>query len=219
MDLENPDKVRQKLSHSIDDFKKTVLDSLAMGAQKEPEITIDVYVPPQAIAKPDLVTDDFVPSSLSSQARVYVAGIDNLVNSTVRAFLQKIGAYTFAADLQERRQAFIEDQFYTQQKFDFAVVILSPDEYMFQKIQDPQHALLVSAPKTVFDLGFLVGKLGRNRVVVFYEEIDKFKRPTEYFDLLYVPFDASGRWQEKLMRHIKFCGVPFKPESPTAVQS
>ena len=66
--------------------------------------------------------------------------------------------------------------------------------------------------ETVFELGFLVGKLGRSRVAVFYQENAQFKRPTDYFDVLYTAFDGQLQWQEKLVRQMKTCGIVFREE-------
>jgi hypothetical protein len=136
----------------------------------------------------------------------FCAGMDNQINSKVRAYLQKLGVSTYLPQAKGFGRYSIVEQF-ASSNFNFATVVLSPDAYMFQKSQDPQNALLITDPATVFELGFLVGKLGRTRVAVFYETNDRYKRPTEYFDVLYTAYDDAGQWQEKLLRQMRSCGI------------
>ncbi len=154
----------------------------------------------------------------SVNVQVFFAGMDNQISSGVRAFLQKMGAATFLPQDRGHGRHSIIEQFAMNPNFNFAVVVLSADELMFQKIQDPKNALLVTKQETVFELGFLVGKLGRNRVAVFYEDVEKFKRPTEYFDVLYTPYDSVGQWQEKLLRQMKTAGLSLKEEEIAGVK-
>ncbi len=146
-------------------------------------------------------------------ARVFIVGVDNEVNSTIRAFLEKMGAQVLAGCLEPNLHKSILVQFPSyDNQIDFAIVVLSADEFSLQKKQDSVDAMLVSSQKTIFELGFLVGKLGRNRVTVFYQDIERFKRPTEFFDLLYVLFNDQNFWQEQLIHQMKASGLDVTQE-------
>ena len=142
------------------------------------------------------------------QARIFVSGIDNSINSSVRVFLQKLGLQTFISTSERRHSESVMEQFQTNNnEFDFAVVILSTDEVLVQKGQTAEQGMWVSHQETIFELGFLVGKLGKSKVAVFYEESDRFKRPTEFFDLLYTDFDRHGHWQKRLLGQLLSAGI------------
>ncbi len=147
------------------------------------------------------------PVYVKMSGRVFMAGSDDHVATGVRTFLQKCGMQVVVPHWEGHGHRSIVEQFQTYSNFDFAIVVLSADELMFQRKQDAANALFVASQETVFELGFLVGKLGRARVAVFNEEIEKFKRPTEYFDVLYTAFDQGGHWQEKLVGQMKLAGI------------
>jgi hypothetical protein len=141
----------------------------------------------------------------------FCAGLDNQINSQVRVFFQKMGVSTFLPTGKgSGRYSIVEE--YAKENFNFAVVILSADAYVFQKSQNSLNSLLMTDQSTVFELGFLIGKLGRNRVVVIYEPNDQYKRPTEYFDVLYTSYDPDGHWQEKIIRQMRSCGIQIHEE-------
>jgi hypothetical protein len=53
-----------------------------------------------------------------------------------------------------------------------------------------------------------VAKLGRERVLVLYQESDHFRRPTDYFDIYYVPMAANAVWKIDLAKRLSACGIP-----------
>ncbi len=218
----------QKIQASEEEVSKFSMqdpDLKSVGASASLELTaqaMDVYlsVPKKEAVQEQLpqenTSEEFVlpPRLAPAQGRVFCVGVDNQVNSKVRRFLQQIGMQTVYPPLDGQGSQSIIEQYQSYGQMDFALVILSPDELMFQRIQDPKAALTVSSQETVFDLGFLVGKLGRSRVAVFYEEIEKFKRPTEYFDILYTAYDDKGMWQEKLYKQLNACGLIINETIP-----
>lgn len=88
----------------------------------------------------------------------------------------------------------------------FVVVILYPDDFVYPWDGKPENALLNSSQKVVFELGFWIGKFGRNRVFVLYHENKKFRQPSGAFDALYVKFDNNNLWKKELTNHLSQCG-------------
>ena len=66
--------------------------------------------------------------------------------------------------------------------------------------------MLRARQNVIFELGFFIGKLGRNRVLVLYQEEENFEMPSDYSGVLYTPYDSSGRWQFDLIKELKACG-------------
>lgn len=58
----------------------------------------------------------------------------------------------------------------------------------------------------VLELGYFLGKLGRDKVVALYREKADFEMPSDYSGVLFVPFDSQGRWQFDLVRELKASG-------------
>ena len=172
----------------------------------------EINLPMINMIHPDVapVVENIMPvTRQGGQLRVFVTGLDNQINSSMRVFLQKLGLETYNAHGERPNSEFIVEQFQLHNnQFDFAVVVLSPEEVMCQKFQTLEQGLWVTRQETIFELGFLVGKLGKGRVAVIYEEgPTRFKRPTEYFDLLYTPFDTTGLWQKRLINQLYTHGL------------
>lgn len=66
------------------------------------------------------------------------------------------------------------------------------------------------SPATCFLLGYLVALFGRNSVVVLYQESERFVRPTMFFDVLYLPVDASEGWERDLLSRMKSNQIDIK---------
>jgi len=57
----------------------------------------------------------------------------------------------------------------------------------------------------VFELGYFIAKLGRERVRALYTE--GVKLPSDYKGVLYTEFDSTGAWKLELAREIKAVGI------------
>jgi predicted nucleotide-binding protein len=88
----------------------------------------------------------------------------------------------------------------------FAVVLLSPDDIARKRNDAPDIVKSRARQNVVLELGYFLGKLGRNRVVALYREEPNFEMPSDYSGVLFVPFDSAGRWQFDLGRELKAAG-------------
>jgi predicted nucleotide-binding protein len=57
----------------------------------------------------------------------------------------------------------------------------------------------------IFELGYFVGKLGRNRVCALHKE--EVEIPSDFQGVLYVPMDSSSAWRFLLAKEIKQAGM------------
>lgn len=92
------------------------------------------------------------------------------------------------------------DRFEDHKNIGFAIVVLNPDDIGETKIErcELRHRVNQSL---IFELGFLVGKLGWNRVCALYEEgIDI---PASNEGIIYVQMDKEGKWKKTIAREIK----------------
>ena len=58
----------------------------------------------------------------------------------------------------------------------------------------------------VFELGFLLGKLGKDNVLVFFRECANFEIPTDFEGLKLTAFDDRDSWKLALIRELNNCG-------------
>ena len=88
----------------------------------------------------------------------------------------------------------------------FAIVLLSPDDIARQRNDSPDVVKSRARQNVVLELGYFLGKLGRNRVVALYREEEDFEMPSDYSGVLFVPYNTTDRWQFDLVKELKASG-------------
>jgi predicted nucleotide-binding protein len=85
----------------------------------------------------------------------------------------------------------------------FAVVLLTADDVGRAKTSS---ADLQDRPRqnVVLELGYFIGRLGRERVVVMLEK--GVEQPSDILGLVYIELDAAGAWHYKLLRELRDAG-------------
>ena len=58
----------------------------------------------------------------------------------------------------------------------------------------------------IFEFGYFVGRLGRNRVCALYSE--GVEIPSDYSGVLYLPIDEQGAWRMMLAKEMRAIGLP-----------
>lgn len=89
----------------------------------------------------------------------------------------------------------------------FTIVLLSADDIAYSKKEKPETAKSRARQNVIFELGYFIGKLGRERVLVLHEIEDNFEIPSDYSGVLFVPFDRTGKWQFDLVKELKALGI------------
>jgi len=139
--------------------------------------------------------------------RVFVVhGHDEEMKQAVARTLEKIGLEPIILHEQPNKGRTIIEKFTDYSNVSFSVVLLSPDDIAYPKDHPPKDAKLRARQNVIFELGFFIGKLGRNRVLVLYQEEENFEMPSDYSGVLYTPYDKLGQWQIELVKELKACG-------------
>jgi predicted nucleotide-binding protein len=56
----------------------------------------------------------------------------------------------------------------------------------------------------VFELGYFIGRLGRNRVCALY--LEGVEIPSDYSGVVYTKMDPSGAWRLEIAKELKAAG-------------
>ena len=88
----------------------------------------------------------------------------------------------------------------------FAIVLITPDDVGALKDEADEESNPRARQNVIFELGYFMGKLGRDRVCpLFKGEVEK---PSDIDGVVYVPMDSTDGWQLKLATEMKQAGLP-----------
>ena len=88
----------------------------------------------------------------------------------------------------------------------FAIVLLSPDDFAYEKNESPTKRYLQPHQDVIFALGLFLGKLSKENVISFYIESPNFKAPTDFEGIKSIAFDDRDSWKLALIRELTAAG-------------
>jgi len=100
----------------------------------------------------------------------------------------------------------IIEKFIDNSDVSYAIVLLSADDITYNKNEKPESAKYRARQNVIFELGFFIVKLGRDRVLALYELENDFEIPSDFSGVLFVKFDKPGKWQFDLVKELKALG-------------
>jgi len=138
------------------------------------------------------------PTTHSNRVFVVHGHDDAVIHQTAR-FLEKLELAPLVLREQPNEGRTVIEKFEDYSDVGFAVVLLTPDDVGGK----PDSELLPRARQNViFELGYFIAKLGRERVCALY--LPGVEVPSDY-PVLYVPFE--GDWQMSLAKEMKAAGL------------
>jgi hypothetical protein len=142
-------------------------------------------------------------SAVDSRKVFVVHGHDHGSKETVARFLSKLDLVPIILHEQPNQGRTIIEKFEDYAGVSCAVVILSPDDIASSK-GDPDVKEDRARQNVIFELGFFVGTLGRDRTfALLLEDVTK---PSDIEGVLYIPFKGDS-WRIHLVRELKAAGL------------
>jgi len=135
-----------------------------------------------------------------------VHGHDEEMKQAVARIVEKIGLVPIILHEQPNKGRTIIEKFEDYSDLNFAIVLLSPDDIAYPKDKPPEIKEFRARQNVIFELGFFVGKLGREHVFILYREEHNFEFPSDYLGICYTPYDSKGRWRFDLIGELNSCG-------------
>jgi len=139
--------------------------------------------------------------------KVFVShGHDENATAAVVSFLEKGGASPVLLKEQTRASFSLLDEFEKYGNVEFAVILVTPDDVGARKGEDTRPR---ARQNVIFELGFFLAKLGRNRVVALCKEpegeTERIELPFNYHGVLYR--DLKDDWKIELARDLRAAGI------------
>lgn len=135
--------------------------------------------------------------------RVFVVhGHNEAVREITARLLEKLGLEPVILHEQPNRGRTIIEKFIDYADVAFAIVLLTSDDVGGKSAEILQPR---ARQNVLLELGFFLGRIGRDRVAALYEE--GVEVPSDYDGVLFVPLDSAGGWRFLLARELKAAGL------------
>ena len=145
-----------------------------------------------------------VSANLSASTSVFVVhGHDEELKQSVARTIELLGLDPVILHEKPNKGRTIIEKFDDYSNVNFAVVLLSADDVVraIDRTDDSYRA----RQNVIFELGFFLGRLSRDRVAAIYRPHENFEMPTDYSGVLFIEYDPGGSWRYKLAKELKTC--------------
>lgn len=134
-----------------------------------------------------------------------VHGHNEDMKASVARVLEKISLNPIILHEQANQGKTIIEKFTEHSEVGFSIVLLSADDYGYSIKQQPAEGKLRARQNVILELGYFIGKLGRNRVIALVETASNFEFPSDYQGVIYIPYDKEGNWKFSILKELKAC--------------
>ncbi len=133
--------------------------------------------------------------------RIFIVhGHDEEAKQSVARIVERLGFEPIILHEQPNRGRTIIEKFEEYAIVGYAIVLLTPDD-VGTSITNKDSLSPRARQNVVFELGFFLGKLGRNKVCALHK--GEIEIPSDYSGVIWIHMDKEGAWQYALGREIK----------------
>ena len=134
-----------------------------------------------------------------------VHGHNEEMKQTVARTVEKLGFIPIILHEQANEGKTIIEKFEKHSyEASFAIILLSPDDRGCTVSSFPHKAKLRARQNVILEMGYFIGKLGRERVFVLHKESTNFELPSDIMGILYTPY--NNNWKFELVKELRACG-------------
>ena len=130
-----------------------------------------------------------------------VHGRDDGAKDTIARFVEHLGIQPIILhERLSRGETIIEKIERYSDDVGFAIVLITPDDVGGLESEADDERNPRPRQNVVFELGYFMGKLGRERVCPLFK--GEVETPSDIDGIVYIDMDAPGAWKETLRREI-----------------
>ncbi len=134
-----------------------------------------------------------------------VHGHDTAAKIEMARVIEKLGYEAIILHEQADMSQTIIEKIESNTDVDFAVVLYTECDLGRDKTQTQENEKYLARQNVVFEHGYLIGKLGRNRVCAFVK--GDVETPGDISGVVYVPMDKNDGWKIRLVNNMKAVGL------------
>lgn len=185
-----------------DDFSKEHRESWEEGKQKWCNL-IETMIEEILTFSSDVKSSDTKIDPNNKNQRIFIVhGHDNEMVHAAARLVAHLGFEPVILIEQPNQGRTIIEKFEDFSDVPFAIVLFSPDDQ--GKAVNETDLKPRPRQNVVFELGFFIGKLGRDKVVVLHKVVENFEMLSDFQGVLFEPFREG--WEFKIAREIKSAG-------------
>lgn len=150
--------------------------------------------------------NDYNEMNIENSNKIFIVhGHDEEMKQAVARALENIDLEPIILHDQPNQGRTIIEKFTDYSDVSFAIILLSPDDQAYSKNQ-PENVNFRARQNVILELGFFIGKLGRNRVFILRKDENKFEMPSDYNGVVYTSFDNNMSWKLELIKELNHVG-------------
>jgi len=145
--------------------------------------------------------------SANTSTRVFlVHGHDEAAIHATARFLERLGLDVVILREQPNSGRTIIEKFVDYSDVSYAIVLLTADDRGGAASGSDAHISPRARQNVILELGFFLGKLGRNRVCALHQS--GVEIPSDYSGVIFISIDDAGAWRMSVARELKSVGLP-----------
>jgi predicted nucleotide-binding protein len=131
-----------------------------------------------------------------------VHGHNTEILESVARLIEKIDLFPIILNEMPNEGKTIIEKFEKYTNVNFAIIILADDDFGKSKLDGEMNDR--ARQNVILELGYFIGKLGRERVLPLY--LENVELPSDIHGLLYVPIDKLNNWRYSVVKELKHSG-------------
>ena len=148
-------------------------------------------------------SDNDQKNQIRSNKIFVVHGHDNEMKLAVARTLQTLDLDPIILHEKPNRGRTIIEKITDYAHVSFAIVILSPDDLTYPQEKTPDEAKYSARHNVIFELGYFLGRLGRQNVIAIYRKKKDFEIPKDYHGVLWIEYKSG--WDFELIKELQAC--------------
>jgi len=148
-------------------------------------------------------TDQRLNSQVRSNKIFVVHGQDNEMKTDVTQTLQKLDLEPIILHEKPNSPQTLIEKISDYAHVSFAVVLVSPDDLAYPEEKTPDEAKHRAGQNVIFELGYFLGRLGRQNVIAIYRKKKDFEIPNDYNGVLWIEYKTG--WYFELIKELQAC--------------
>lgn len=172
-----------------------IIDDIELNEKKEDIVTRPIQIENQAKEIANQIR------TLNNKVFI-VHGHNETMKQSVARIIEKLELNPIILHEQSNQGNTVIEKFMTHSNVGFAIVLLSADDKGFSIKDGVEKSKKRARQNVILELGYFIGKLGRNRVIALVESSKEFEIPSDMSGVIYIPYDSNGKWKFDVLKEL-----------------